>query len=463
MGKTVCPFTFPEEERAMLPRSCSTLPACLCVALLPSVAWAGGATVFGTAEAIAYEEPRIEPNEIYDGATVYGTGEATVHAVPAKVRVEVQLAANGKTVELALQRLKVRREAVAETLRGLGAGKESIALGDPCVNEVANAPGYSSYSAANPYAAAPGYYSPPPSGPSLSPYQAAPPTVAPYSATPVAPASPPGARGDSSSSGPSGYQPSAPSPSSPPSTSPPSTYRPGATSGTGTTPSAASVPNSLPLNSPVPSSTPAYGYGSVSAPVYAPPPPAVPAETDIATGTLAGEWALGGANTTEQALLAGEAIRKKVLAADLKGDKARGDAADDKELPSATVTPVGAPQVQTAVAQNPYTGALWPPNAVPASASPAPVFSYVATISSQQRKAALAEAFGKAKSQAAEMAEATGGKLAAVDAVIGAISNSGRPHAAPLPVTPPDGNEAVAADPGEMQFHVKVSARFHLE
>jgi hypothetical protein len=184
-----------------------------------------------------------------------------------------------------------------------------------------------------------------------------------------------------------------------------------------------------------------------------------------ATGTLTAEWSLA-ATTAEQAVLAGEAIRKKALAADLAGDKARGDAsAGDQELPHATVTCGGAPpQVQMAVAQNPYACVAWNPYATPpAVASPSSTFLYVATISSQQRKAALAEAFGKAKSQAAEMAEATGGKLGPVNAVLGAIGNSG-PW--PSTVAPASDNETIAADPGDagaMRFHARVSARFHLD
>jgi uncharacterized protein YggE len=115
--------------------------------------------------------------------------------------------------------------------------------------------------------------------------------------------------------------------------------------------------------------------------------------------------------------------------------------------------------------------APYPPFAAPAVGNPSPTFVYVATISSQQRKAALAEAFGKAKLQAAEVAEAAGGKLGAATAVSGTIANSGCSPWSPFPVatpatfagTSPDGTEALATDPSAMQFHARVNATFRLE
>jgi hypothetical protein len=191
----------------------------------------------------------------------------------------------------------------------------------------------------------------------------------------------------------------------------------------------------------------------------------------MATGTLTIEWSLG-ANTAEQAFLAGEAIRKKVLAADLVGDKATEKAsAGEQEEPDETH--FGAPpQIQTAVARNPYSAVSWDPFfGRTIVTSPCPTLVYVAPISSQQRKAALAEAFGKAKSQAAEVAEAAGGKLGAATAVSGTIANSGcSPWSPFLVATPatfvgisPDGNEALAADPSAMRFCARINATFRLE
>jgi hypothetical protein len=190
-----------------------------------------------------------------------------------------------------------------------------------------------------------------------------------------------------------------------------------------------------------------------------------------ATGTLTAEWSLA-ATTAEQAVLAGEAIRKKALAADLAGDKAPGKASADAEE-SPDETHFGAPpQVQMAVTRNPYACVAWNPYATPpAVASPSSTFLYVATISSQQRKAALAEAFGKAKLQAAELAEAAGGKLGAATTVSGWVANSGcspwPPFGVAMPATfvgmSPDGSEALAADPVAMRFCARVNATFRLD
>jgi hypothetical protein len=251
-------------------------------------------------------------------------------------------------------------------------------------------------------------------------------------------------------------------------TSPPPTYQPRATFGTGTAPAAAAVPNA-----PSPSASAPllpYGYGATTTPAYAPtPPPAV--ETYLATGTLTVEWPLK-AETAEQALLAGEAICKKVLAADLAGDKAPGKAAADAEE-SPDETHFGAPpQVQMAVAQNPYSSypsVPWSPYAMATAYGSSPTFAYVATISSQQRKAALAEAFGKAKSQAAEMAEAAGGKLGALTNVNGGVANfqtiggfGACGVVAPAP-TPADSNVMLRGDPNHCDFQARVYAQFRFE
>ena len=87
----------------MLPRTSSTLTALVCAALLQSGAWAA-------------EPP----------AMIAGTGEASIHIVANKIRIQLQVEAHGKTTELALQRLKTRREAVAENLWRAG-GREAVA------------------------------------------------------------------------------------------------------------------------------------------------------------------------------------------------------------------------------------------------------------------------------------------------------------------------------------------------
>jgi hypothetical protein len=174
----------------------------------------------------------------------------------------------------------------------------------------------------------------------------------------------------------------------------------------------------------------------------------------LATATLTVEWSLG-VNTAAEAFLAGEAIRKKVLAAGLVGTSA-----DDRELPFGTTIPSGAsPQVQTPNGIVPQVSTVWGPNAVAlAETGPSVTLVYAATISSQQRKAILAEAFRKAKLEAAEMAEAAGGKLGAVTDVSG-----GTAPWMPPAGTSADGNEAWAPDPGEIRFRATVNAKFRLD
>ena len=102
-----------------------------------------------------------------------------------------------------------------------------------------------------------------------------------------------------------------------------------------------------------------------------------------------------------------------------------------------------------------------------------PPFLYVTAISSSQRKALLTEAFANAKSQAAELAEAAGGKLGAIKNISGEVSNSkpcvrfidaSPPTSSPfLPSPNENSSEAIAADPAGLKFYAKVHALFRLE
>ncbi len=206
-----------------------------------------------------------------------------------------------------------------------------------------------------------------------------------------------------------------------------------------------------------------------------------------ATCTLTVEWPLA-AETVEQAVLAGEAVRKKVLAAgDLMGGKAAEKLpADEQELldeigPRATVSQVISRPVaetgpngqqviryvQEEVVTAPGGYTYFP------TAPRVPSFLYVATISSPQRKALLAKAFGNAKSQASELAEATGGRLGVVHTMIGEVTNSKSfergvnvfPAMSSSCIPMPDQNnsEAIAADPSGLKFYARVNAVFLLE
>jgi hypothetical protein len=436
---------------------------------------------------------------------IAGAGEASLRIVPSKLRMQVQVESHGKTTELAIQRLKARREAVADNLCALGAEKQSLNFGAPSVNKVvpANGPGYGT----------PVPYLTP--TPSVIPY--APPAAIPVLPAPAAPPAP-------STYAPSGatYAPSGSVPSLPPSTTAPGTLVPVPAATLEATPDAgprpAATEPATPLPAPTPPAVAPAAPPSTFAPPSAPASPAVPVspypattspyvppadgpiaptqprsprsagptELYAATATLTIEWPLK-AETVEQAVLAAEAIRKKVAAGNLMGGKAAEKLpADEQELldeqpiaPRATSQLVPRAVVETLpdgrnvtryVSQEVVT-ATGPGGLFPGGFGPTP-FLYVATISSPQRKALLAEAFGNAKSQAAELAEATGGKLGAIRSVGGEVSNSkpcdriivSSPIATPSILAPNENrNEATAADPGDLKFYAKVHALFRLE
>ncbi len=114
---------------------------------------------------------------------------------------------------------------------------------------------------------------------------------------------------------------------------------------------------------------------------------------------------------------------------------------------------------------------------MPCSVTPATSarFVCVSKLSERQRKAALAEAFGKAKSDAAELAEAAGGNLGPVVSLERLMtyeqSNAASrrpsdwdPYATPVcyPLGA-CGNEAVMNQPNEIEFRIRVQAQFRLE
>jgi hypothetical protein len=183
----------------------------------------------------------------------------------------------------------------------------------------------------------------------------------------------------------------------------------------------------------------------------------------------------------EQAALAAEAIRKKMLAAgDLTGGKAAEKLpADEQELldeagPNTTSQMIQRPVMETlsdgrSVVRYVNEQVVTAVDGSLPTSSCLPTMVFVATISSTQRKALLAEAFGNAKTQAAELADATGGKLGAIRSLCGEVSNAKRfdSFIASPPVFPPsmpgpneNRNEATAADPGGLKFYAKVQAMF---
>jgi uncharacterized protein YggE len=495
----------------MLQRTFSTLTAFVCAA--------------GVASAARAAAPP---------ATVAGTGEASVRIVPTKLRMQVEIEAHGKTAELAIERLKARREAVAEKLQAIGAEKESIKFGDPSVNKVAPAAGPVGYSAPAPSYAVPAWFYPPaPGAPSWTPAPEPPrfvpgPVPAPAPVIPLpapsapVPYPPPGTPPASSSPAPAGAAPYLP-PGSATATFTPSPYgtspaAPDAEPAPGTAPSIApAAAPSPPVLAPAPAGAPPappstddpfWAPAPAPAPTtYPPTPPAAPAAPSgrivlppaaqratfpsltiqprryphpsldlyAATATLTVDWPLK-AETVEQAVLAGEAVRKKVQAADLMGGKAAEKLPDDEQElldelgPSANLP--GIPSTRLVPGVGPNAG-RYVQEVFEGPSGLVPSFLYVATISSQQRKAVLAEAFGNAKSQAAELAEAAGGKLGALQNTSGEVSNSkplGRfttippPDSLSIPVVNENNSEATAADPASgLKFYARVWGLFRLE
>jgi uncharacterized protein YggE len=372
----------------MLQRTFTTLTAIICAALLPLAARAA-------------ELP----------ATIAGTGEASVKVVPTKLRIQVPVVTHGKTTELAVQRLKARREVVADNLCALGADKQSLNFGDSSVYKVGPTIG-PSYPAPVPYLTP---------APAMFPY-------APPSEIPAIPA---------------------------PITS--TVYAPATTSPVVTPPSARQE-----------STAPMRPRGSLP-------------ELFEAMVILTIDWPLQ-AHSVDEAVLSGEAVGKKIVAV---GDLMRGKAAeklpaDERELldelpvinPSSTSRIIQRPVVQTLPNGQPMMRIVEEQQLMPAGVpftSAQPTYLYVATISSSQRKALLGEAFFNAKSQAAELAEASGGKLGAVSNLIGEVGKStesiglaASPTSAPS-ITDEKSNETTATSPGGLRIYAKVHALFRLE
>jgi uncharacterized protein YggE len=114
-------------------------------------------------------------------------------------------------------------------------------------------------------------------------------------------------------------------------------------------------------------------------------------ELVVVAASLTAQWPLV-AETPEEMLLAGNAIVEKVKAADLAGAKdAEKLSPEEQEIAEEMMGMSGRGEEPLSVGQ--------------------PNFVYVAAISEKDRRQALAEAFGKAKAQAAELAQAAGVQL----------------------------------------------------
>jgi len=234
------------------------------------------------------------------------------------------------------------------------------------------------------------------------------------------------------------------------------------------------------------------------------PAPAFPGNNWYsASTTVTAEWPLE--STTIETLVAEvEKLQAKIAAADVPGERpvVSSAAGNSASTPEATPRMVPARPVVAATPATGYSATSSTP--VPAGAYPTVTPGYatpsaclvgsscyvaaatytpptsarfvcVSNLSDAQRKTALAEAFSKAKTQAAELAETAGCKLAPLVSIERLVTY-GRSNAAferpsdwdpyATPVCYPSGdcgNDAVMSQPNEIEFRIKVQAQFRLE
>jgi hypothetical protein len=113
------------------------------------------------------------------------------------------------------------------------------------------------------------------------------------------------------------------------------------------------------------------------------------------TTMLTANWSLAG-DTTEKLLLAAEAVREKVKAAELAGAKDAPKLSPEEQEVAEEMAAQASPNMGGDEEQ---------------SKPGEPRFLFVARLSRQGRQTALADAFAKAKLQAAELAQAAGARL----------------------------------------------------
>ncbi len=239
------------------------------------------------------------------------------------------------------------------------------------------------------------------------------------------------------------------------------------------------------------------------APVYSPqspmarapqpyaPPSSRPRRVEVpsaftASATLTVDWSLQG-DGLEQVLIAAEALKEKILAADLKNIGAPENLSTD-ELQAEEIAEEAAGRTRRYVpvttfdggTTGPYESVRW--FSWGTTEPDAAQFLFVATISPQERKAAMAEAFAKAEANARELVEAAGkqlGPLAGLTGWAGDGSLVGYQGDVPArgfsyvvpptavfsarqPLEEPKENEVVGLDPRRISFYCRVSATFRL-
>jgi uncharacterized protein YggE len=396
-------------------------------------AWTKAQSVVGAPSASAYGVNPVTvpeakaPNPA--GGTITGNGGATIRPKVESFRMQIQLAARGKTLDEALDRLKARREAALEKLSKLGIEKEGIEIGKI---------GMTTWSGPVAYSVECAPVAVPPSGSYAAPatnYGGAPPLLSSSGPSPVeeadrpAPATP--------------FVPVNPGtvPANPPASS--VSVPPIAPPSEGGWNSAPSVPPSAAPMLPTPS--PYASPGPVAYPSYPSTSPNYGIQTYYTvTSSLTADWKLLG-ESQEDVLRESQRLKEKVEAADLlglKGDKKLP--AEEESLraslmsysvPMVVAAPCGvsysppATPVMTDESSQPIAPVNYPQPTVyqpvyqpvyrvgPSAIDSTPKFLFVARVTDAQRKAALAEAFAEAKSHAAELAEASGSSLGPIQTV----------------------------------------------
>jgi uncharacterized protein YggE len=395
----------------------------------------------GSIPAISDAAPQT-PAQVLVLGTITGNGSAVIRPKVDMFRMQLQLVARGKTVDEALDRLKARRAAAIEKLAKLGAAEDAVEVGRIVVTR-SNQPGQFAEvqsSIGPPVICSPCV--PTPSSVSVPPAAAAPPTLGPISPIPM-PANEPARPVPVSPFDP--YSSSgAPVPNSPltppPGAVPPTVEKPavGETGFTVQPPVARPVASAPSFSAPIVPPPPTYSLPGPVTSIY--PPPTIPPPATFVTvmASLTADWKLRGENQ-EAVLRESEALKQKIEAADLLGMNGDEELSPEEQTLRTTsgdsariVVPMPVPS-SIAMSCSPaptsnsrgICGAVPPviyPAALPAPSTfsmvdCSPKFVFVARVSNEQRKAALAEAFKEAKRHAAELAEASGGSLGTLQTV----------------------------------------------
>ncbi len=394
--------------------------------------------------------PEIGRAQPTSESTVTGHGEVTIRPLPTALRVSRQINASGGSVEAALKRLAQRRQAAVKKLEELQADSASISFSRPGVFEssrILPSPPGASY----PPATAPDYPIPP-TAPSPA---AVPPTVYP---APAPPATVPPATVPPVSTSPTHRAAPAP-PSAPPSAPPPVTTSP--TVRAGATPSTAPSPTATPLFIPRPAAPP-YPEPPRTAPGSPPRLPPIQPVVHVWTIVTA-DWPLTGEGFDER-LIAGEALMTKIAAADVAGATIPdpliprdGDVDELMPTPPRSYPPRVAPPSRysapsyTPPGMTPDNGSYWSPVSFP-PAAPASQrnYRYVTKITESQRKAAMAEAFAKARREAGELAGAAGKSIGGLLSLRGNACSGANP------------NEEEDVEPQQIEVTYGITAVFRL-